>query len=120
MIKKHFIVIKYTGSVLQYKLQYLYKATLHRFCEEDFYIYANMDAYNNMYFICVCVYNCKSMRKELERCMTNWYWLITEEPGMCDYWSVKRDHNFISKFFFFNVNFWVLFEDGYVNAIFCN
>lgn len=70
--------------------------------------------------MCVCVYNCKSMRKELERCMTNWYWLITEEPGMCDHWSVKRDHNFISKFFFFNVNFWVLFEDGYVNAIFCN
>ena len=97
MIKKQH-VIEYAESVLQYKLQYLHKATLHRFCEENFYIYENMDAYNNMYFICVS--NCKSMGKELERCMTNWYWLITEEPEVCDHWSVKRDHNFISKFFF--------------------
>ena len=57
MIKKQH-VIEYAESVLQYKLQYLHKATLHRFCEENFYIYENMDAYNNMYFICVCVCVC--------------------------------------------------------------
>ena len=71
--------------------------------------------------VCVCVCSCKSMGKELERCMINWYWLITKNQE-CVIIGVSREIITLSQsfVFFLIVNFWVLFEDGYVNVTSCN